>query len=726
MPPFEYKPFVNPYIGSISELMGKGDEAKAAALIRIGEIQARAAEQQGQAWGNAIQGLGDIGAEYLSPKAREARAIEKGQRILDANAKRRITEQGQRMTENTFQPSVPYKDFVPNSAVNPFDAPFKNVKFGMGFTPRAGVTADETVALAQAGPNGEIIENALPNEGLEKALGRVNLFGPADGRFIAPPKVAQPDALSRGMEGALGHMREGQTLPTGRAPQVETYEKASRNRYTTSQGLYDVRLAYDDLIEAGISTKVAMALAGQGQQANSIFAAYDKDKEELDKKQIAVRGSIANMAIQLMNTGMSAQDALTQASGPAGNRLSQDDMNAFAVQLNSQPTEQDKRALFLSEVEAWDAQGKKQVVNPGDYVINDNSGTSRQVGTRPIPDPSAASKTLAIARADYDEGIRNGSIPAGTKFTDWSRTTPAVPSLNEVQLALDVANGRPGAKEAWEIYQKANMSKAAAGATAPPGADFSAALPADSMSQDLLSQSGLSFNAFMVLTGHGGQLARDRATRNKANAEVDAWAKRSGRDVSTFQSQYIGYNKALELNVQRRNNTLTAESEVVATLENLDAAAKEAGLSDARMLNEFNLWLKGEGNSPDAATYAFHLNQLRNDLAQYNAASQGRTGSSMLPSDMRDAESVFKQGVSSGSLAGIGKAIKRSIERQGINLEGAVNRTRHDVWKLFGLGDKFVPSNVVITPDGERQTFPTDAQAEKFRQAIVTLTSEKG
>jgi hypothetical protein len=63
MPPFRYEAFVNPYIGSISELMGKGDQAKAEALLRIGEIQARAAEQRGQAWGNAIQGLGKIASE---------------------------------------------------------------------------------------------------------------------------------------------------------------------------------------------------------------------------------------------------------------------------------------------------------------------------------------------------------------------------------------------------------------------------------------------------------------------------------------------------------------------------------------------------------------------------------------------------------------------------------------------------------------------------------------
>ena len=49
MPPFRYEPFVNPYIGSIRELMGKGDEAKAQTMLRVGDIQARAAEQQGQA-----------------------------------------------------------------------------------------------------------------------------------------------------------------------------------------------------------------------------------------------------------------------------------------------------------------------------------------------------------------------------------------------------------------------------------------------------------------------------------------------------------------------------------------------------------------------------------------------------------------------------------------------------------------------------------------------------
>ena len=81
MPPFKYEAFVNPYIGSISELMGKGDEAKAQALLRIGEIQARAEEQRGQAWGNAVQSIGNMASkaitDYNSPEAQDRRESEK-------------------------------------------------------------------------------------------------------------------------------------------------------------------------------------------------------------------------------------------------------------------------------------------------------------------------------------------------------------------------------------------------------------------------------------------------------------------------------------------------------------------------------------------------------------------------------------------------------------------------------------------------------------------------
>jgi hypothetical protein len=65
MAPFKYEPFQNPYVGSIIDLMGKGDEAKAQALLRVGEIEAQAARQRGQVWGGAIQGAGNIAAKGI-------------------------------------------------------------------------------------------------------------------------------------------------------------------------------------------------------------------------------------------------------------------------------------------------------------------------------------------------------------------------------------------------------------------------------------------------------------------------------------------------------------------------------------------------------------------------------------------------------------------------------------------------------------------------------------
>ena len=60
MAPFKYEPFQNPYVGSIIDLMGQGDEAKAQALTRVGEIEAQAARQRGQAWSGAVQSVGNI------------------------------------------------------------------------------------------------------------------------------------------------------------------------------------------------------------------------------------------------------------------------------------------------------------------------------------------------------------------------------------------------------------------------------------------------------------------------------------------------------------------------------------------------------------------------------------------------------------------------------------------------------------------------------------------
>ena len=57
--PFQYAPYRNRYVGSITDLMGRGRDAEAQALITAANAQAQAAQVSGQAWGGALQGIGN-------------------------------------------------------------------------------------------------------------------------------------------------------------------------------------------------------------------------------------------------------------------------------------------------------------------------------------------------------------------------------------------------------------------------------------------------------------------------------------------------------------------------------------------------------------------------------------------------------------------------------------------------------------------------------------------
>lgn len=234
--------------------------------------------------------------------------------------------------------------------------------------------------------------------------------------------------------------------------------------------------------------------------------------------------------------------------------------------------------------------------------------------------------------------------------------------------------------------------------------------PTDPNSQDIMSQAGLSHNAFQVLTGNMSKLPRDKATRDRASKEVEQWARSRGMDVSTLASQYKASNEVLEANIQRYNRTQMAEGEIKSDVENLLGAAKESGLTDVRAINAAKQWLKGELNDPNAAQYAFFLNQLTNDIALYNAASQGRAP---LQADLEEAKSVVQRGISTGSLTGMQDALTKSVEKMGVVLEGGVNRARKDVWTLFGVGDKFKP----VTRDGTAPPAAPDAKPKNpFRK----------
>ena len=121
MPPFRYEAFVNPYIGSISEEMGKRGDIDANAVTRVGDIQAADIARRGQAWGSAVEGLGNIAgkafADYAQAKKDAPRLAEEAvlrqERVSAANDASQL-RRGQEFL-GTFQ-QKPDPNYLPNPA----------------------------------------------------------------------------------------------------------------------------------------------------------------------------------------------------------------------------------------------------------------------------------------------------------------------------------------------------------------------------------------------------------------------------------------------------------------------------------------------------------------------------------------------------------------------------------------------------------------------------------
>ena len=103
--PFQYRPHQNRYVGSITDLMGRGRDAEAQALITAANAQAQAAQASGQAWGGAVQGIGNTIAAIpgqLQAQQDRARVVE--QREL-ADADRANRERASAMFAERISPA---------------------------------------------------------------------------------------------------------------------------------------------------------------------------------------------------------------------------------------------------------------------------------------------------------------------------------------------------------------------------------------------------------------------------------------------------------------------------------------------------------------------------------------------------------------------------------------------------------------------------------------------
>jgi hypothetical protein len=75
MPQFHYESYQNPYVASVGDLLLRPGEIEAARAMRVADAQARAAEQRGAAWGNAVQTAGNAAAGAVTQLADPARKL---------------------------------------------------------------------------------------------------------------------------------------------------------------------------------------------------------------------------------------------------------------------------------------------------------------------------------------------------------------------------------------------------------------------------------------------------------------------------------------------------------------------------------------------------------------------------------------------------------------------------------------------------------------------------
>jgi len=270
--------------------------------------------------------------------------------------------------------------------------------------------------------------------------------------------------------------------------------------------------------------------------------------------------------------------------------------------------------------------------------------------------------------------------------------------------------------EAYATQYAKNKADLANGVTQT---DPSTVISANPDSQSILSQTGLTVQAFNFLTQGTSALTRmTAAERQKYMNEANAWLNKNGIDISTFQSQYKAYNNVVEKNIERANNTKIFSGEVTGTVDQfLSDVGNDFGKLKAG--NIAKLFAGEQVNDPTIQKYAFNLHTMQNDLAGYYAASRGDNQPN--DSDLRAAAEVIKNGMSSGSA----QAFKDSITSNEEKVTGVVNKgvdtARQQVWNLFGVGSKFKAPAVQVSPDTAKKSIndyitSNPADAEKIAQ----------
>ena len=472
-------------------------------------------------------------------------------------------------------------------------------------------------------------------------------------------------------------------------------------------------------INQGITSKVN---AQKAQELNAIYNRIDDGAEKVAQAQLETNK--ANQKKLLDDAAANATDTVTALAGT----LSQtgktfDDWKKAdnGDALNKLMAQTGKSEYQLRNT--WN-NAIPEALRPTthtSYVDDGKGGTiMRQVEFNPITKKAESHDyPIAVPASTFNGEVKpiegkNGELfvkQADGTYKDVSPNADNTKKLQEVNIK----------KQEAELNKiKAETSKLHADVVALNQA-VDNGITVDPKSNSILAQTGLSQAAFAYATQGTAALARmSEASRKKIMQEWENYAVKKGIDTATFQSQYGAYSKTVGANLLRNNQASVAEAELDATLKNLKTASDDASFKDMKWANVVKMWGGKEFNDSNVSKYAFHLNQLREEFAMYNAALAGQIDDNgnirqISGEDYRRAEQIIKDGFAKGSITGFEDALTASRDKMKTVLDASVNAQDKQVWKLFGVSENYKDKTTPTQPSQvlyNGKTYNVDANGE--------------
>jgi hypothetical protein len=285
MPPFQYRTVRDPYVGSITNLMGAGPRARAQSIREVGDIRAEEAREKGAITSQMIGSLGRIAGEgYESHQEAKADQIY-NDLIKTVNEE---TIQALDRTDQALPPQAVMDTMGGSSTgVEPFE-PSLTATTPEPYEPRTVPPLEEDAQDAQEwkrNPDGSFdVSLSYDNAGGSPPLDQTDqvlpppavmdtMGGRGTGRNEPPPPM--PD---QAWPGVLGDITEGQRADRGRL-----------FTHITDDGRHDITTLRSALIEKGVPPTQVRRLLSQASERNEAITQFNEANAKENAREEDIR-----------------------------------------------------------------------------------------------------------------------------------------------------------------------------------------------------------------------------------------------------------------------------------------------------------------------------------------------------------------------------------------------------------------------------------------------------